>query len=110
MSMSIKIKDADGKEYELTYNLRTIKMMSDNGFKAEEAIDNPGVGVPQLFAGAFLAKHRTVPRAKIDEIWEQIEGKDEFILALAQCYNDPVEKLLGEPEEGAKKATWEVVK
>lgn len=108
--MSIKIKDADDKEYTLTFTLRTIKMMSDNGFNLNEAIANPAVGLPQLFAGAFLAKHRTVPSTKIDEIWSQIEGKDEFIGALVSLYNDPIEKLLGEPEEDAKKATWEVVK
>jgi hypothetical protein len=84
--------------------------MSDNGFNINDAIANPAVGVPQLFAGAFLAKHRTVPREKIDEIWAQIEGKEEFVAALASLYNDPIEKLLGEPEENAKKATWEVVK
>lgn len=110
MSMSIKIKDADGKEYTLAYTLRTIKQMSDNGFNINEAVSNPISGIPQLFAGAFLAYHRTTPKDKIDEIWAQIEHKEDFINALSSMYNEPVEKLFGEPAEDSKKATWEVVK
>lgn len=108
---TIKIFDeTDGKEYELLFTLRTIKQMGANGFNIDSAINNPVIGIPQLFAGAFLAKHRTVPQDKIDAIFSQIEDKEGFIPALVELYNAPVDKLFGEPAEDAKKAKWEVVK
>ncbi len=107
---TIKVYDADGKDYVLAYTLRTVKQMSDNGFNIEEAGANPISGIPKLFAGAFLANHRTISRAKIDEIWEQICDKEGFVTALVELYNAPVEKLFGEPADDAKKAKWEVIK
>lgn len=107
---TIKVYDADGKDYVLTYTLRTVKQMSDNGFNIDEAGSNPITGIPKLFAGAFLANHRTISPAKIDEIWAQICDKEAFITALVELYNDPVSKLFGEPADDAKKAKWEVIK
>lgn len=107
---TIKLTDGDGKDYTLSFNLKSVKQMSDNGFKIQEAIDNPVSGIPKLFAGAFLRFHRTIPQVKIDELWEQVEGKEDFITALVELYNDPIEKLFGEPEDTAKKAKWEVIK
>jgi hypothetical protein len=107
---TIKLTDAEGKDFTLSFNLRSVKQMSDNGFNLQEAVDNPVSGIPKLFAGAFLRYHRTLPQAKIDELWAQVEGKEEFITALVEMFNDPIEKLFSEPEENAKKAKWEVVK
>lgn len=107
---TIKITDTDGKEYSLSFNLRTIKQMSDNGFNINTAADNYIVAIPQLFAGAFLRFHRTVPHNKIDEIWSHLENKDEIVRALVELYQEPVEEWFGEPDEEAKKAKWEVVK
>lgn len=107
---TIKINDADGKEYTLSFNLKTVRQMSDNGFNIQQVSENPITLIPRLFAGAFLRYHRTIPQSKIDEIWEQIEDKEGFITALVELYNDPVDKLFGEPEETAKKAKWEIVK
>lgn len=108
---TIKIFDeTDGKEYELLFTLRTIKQMGANGFNINIVADNPIIGIPQLFAGAFLAKHRTISQDKVDSIFEQIEDKEGFVNALCDLYNAPVDKLFGEPDENAKKARWEVVK
>lgn len=106
---TIKIYDADGKDYSLSFNLRSIRQMADNGFNIQQAVDNPAVGIPKLFAGGFLRYHRTLPQAKIDELWASIEGKEDFISALVDLYNDPITKLLGEPDETAKKSRWEVI-
>lgn len=107
---TIKIKDADGKDYTLAFTLRTVKQMADNGFNIQDCEDNPVAGIPKLFAGAFLVYHRTLPQTKIDELWESIEGKMEFIPALVDLYNDPINKLFGEPDDDAKKSKWEVIK
>lgn len=107
---TIKITDADGKAYELTYTLKSVKQMADNGFNIVEASNNPVSGIPRLFAGAFIANHRTVPQAKIDELWNGIDDKEGFVSVLVDLYNEPINKLFGEPEANAKKVTWEVVK
>lgn len=107
---TIKLFDADGKDYSLTYTLKSVKQMADNGFNIQDCSDNPVAGIPKLFAGAFLAYHRTLPQAKIDELWASVGNKEEFIPVLVELYNDPINKLFGEPEDDAKKAKWEVIK
>ena len=107
---TIKVYDADGKEYNLAFTLRTIKYMSNNGFNVEEAKNDSIFGIPRLFAGAFLVNHRDVKEDKIDEIWANIEDKEGFSNALISMFNEPIEKLYSEPEDDSKKAKWEVVR
>ena len=61
--------------------------------------------LPDLFAGAFLAHHSNVKRDKIDKIYKLMGDKTKLISALTEMYNEPIEALLAEPEDG-KNVTW----
>jgi hypothetical protein len=110
MSMTIKINGDDGKAYTLAFTKRTINSLAESGFKIESCVDNPVVGVPKLFAGAFLRFHRTITNEQIDAIWATIADKEGFTKALVDMYAEQVNALFAEPGEDAKKATWEIVK
>lgn len=110
MSMTIKIKGNDGKDYTLAFTKRTINSMAESGFKIEMCTENPEVGIPRLFAGSFLRNHRTITNAQVDAIWDTIPEKEEFAKALVDMYAEQVNALFAEPEDDAKKATWEIVK
>lgn len=109
MSKSIKISTKDGKDYTITYTRKTVTIMSQNGFKIEDVRDTPITGIPQLFAGAFLRYHRNIKQELVDEIWASIPNKEDFILALIDMYQEPIEALIDEPEDETKNSKWEII-
>lgn len=110
MSMTIKLNGDDGKVYTLAFTKRTITSLAESGFKIEQCVSNPEVGVPKLFAGAFLKFHRTITNDQIDALWNTIGEKEGFIKALCDMYSEQVNAIFAEPEDDAKKVTWEIVK
>jgi len=63
--------------------------------------------LPTLFAGAFLAHHRSTKREVIDKIYESMPNKQELITKLAEMYNEPIAALLDEPEDEEGNVKWE---
>lgn len=96
----------DGKEYTLEYTRTTIAEMERRGFRASDIEDKPMLTLPSLFSGAFLAHHRNVKANVIDAIFKRIPDKQEFMFALGEMYNEPLEALMDEPEESEGNATW----
>lgn len=90
----------DDKDYVLEYTKNTVRQMERSGFIANDLEDKPMTVLPTLFAGAFLANHSSVKREKIDRIYSKMGDKKRLIAALSEMYNDTVETLLEEPEEG----------
>lgn len=106
---TIKIKTSDGKDYTLAFTRKTVAAMSQAGFRINDVSENPVIGVPQLFNGAFLRFHRGIKQELTDAIWEEITNKEDLLLKLIEMYSEPIDSLLDEPKEDAKNATWEVV-
>lgn len=106
---TIKIKASDGRDYTLGYTRKTVKQMSQAGFNIEDVTAKPLIGVPQLFAGAFLQYHRGIRQELTDAIWEELTNKENLLLALIEMYQEPIDSLLEEPKDDGKNATWEVV-
>lgn len=97
----------DGKEYTLEFTRRTVAEMQQAGFKASEISDKAMIVLPALFAGAFRAHHKYLPRKVIDEIFEMVTNKAELLNKLAEMFSEPLEAMLEEPEcEEEKKAHW----
>lgn len=90
-----------GTDYTLEYTRRTVVEMENRGFVVSDVSDKPMSSLPTLFAGAFLAHHRSVKRDVIDEIFKAMPKKEELIGKLAEMYSEPLETLLEEPEESA---------
>jgi len=110
MAKQLKIKYNDNgieSEYTLEYTRQTISQMEKAGFDANEITSKPMSTLPELFAGAFLAHHRFVKQDKIDAIFRSIKNKPKFLEALAEMFNEPIEALMAEPDEGDEgNADW----
>lgn len=92
----------DGKEYTLTYTRSSVKQMEDRGFNANTVQDHPMTAVHDLFAGAFLANHRSTDRRIIDRIFDEQPDLDELASDLMEMYRDT---FAATGESGEKKRT-----
>jgi len=109
MADQIKITTDEGKDWTLAFNNRSVRRMSENGFKIEDVWERPIIGIPALFHGAFYVHHKGITPEMTDQIWKTIKGKEALVGQLVKMYQKPVEAVLDEPEENGKNATWEVV-
>lgn len=96
-----------GKDYTLEFTRRTVRQMEDNGFIASDVGDKP-MQILRLFAGSFLANHRSVKMDVIEDIYEHMPSKDKLIEQLIEMYNEPIEALLAEPAEDSGNVDWTV--
>lgn len=96
----------EGREYTLEFTRTTIAEMERRGFRATDIEAKPMLTLPALFSGAFLAHHRNVKANVIDAIFNKIPNKQDFIFALGEMYNEPLESLTDEPEESEGNAEW----
>lgn len=100
MAKQIKF-EFDGREYTLEYTRETVKQMEREGFKSSDVIDKPMLSLPRLFAGAFKAHHKWgVKPDTIEKIFNSFTNKDALFEKLAEMYNNPMEEMLDEPDEG----------
>ena len=96
----------EGKEYTLEFTRTTIAEMERRGFRATDIEAKPMLTLPALFSGAFLAHHRNVKANVVDAIFSKIPNKQDFIMALGEMYNEPLESLTEDPEEAEGNAEW----
>lgn len=108
MSKQLKFKGNDGREYTLEFTRDSIRTMERNGFVIGEIDSKPMTVLPQLFRGAFLANHKFTKVETIDEIYAKLTRKSELIEKLAEMYNETIDTLVEEPEEGGEgNIEWE---
>ena len=98
----------EGKDYTLEYTRATVKQMEDSGFDIQAVGERPYTMIMALFSGAFRANHKFIKRDKVEEIYKNMPNKELLIEKLVEMYNEPLETLMEEPEDSAKKVTWEV--
>lgn len=100
----------DGSKYILRYTLKTIKKLADKGVgidKVRNLSDEPWIML-DLFKGAFLAEHEGISPEKVEAIYASIPNKIGFLEKLAECYSEPLDALMDEPDEDSKgNANWE---
>lgn len=96
----------EGSEYTLEYTRRSVEQMEKQGFDIREVLNKPMTTLPAMFAGAFLANHRFVKKEVVDAIFESLSNKQEFVQKLSEMYNEPIEALMDDPEDGAGNASW----
>ena len=97
----------EGTTYTLEFNRNAIRKMERNGFVAADIERKPATVLPELFAGAFIMHHPYMKRDKIDAIFEKTTNRMKLVELLGTMYNEPIEAMLDEPEEGAGNASWE---
>jgi len=100
MAKTLKFKGNDGRDYVLEFTRDSIRTMERGGFVISEIDSKPMTVLPRLFSGAFLAHHKFVKQDTIDEIYAKLKNKSELIEKLAEMYNETIESLVEEPDEG----------
>lgn len=104
----IILRDAEGKEYTLEYNRRSVERMEKSGFKMDA--DYPATMIKQLFQGAFLVNHKGMTPDRIQEIWDAQTSKTELLTELTRLYMKPVNDLMDDPEGKTDETpTWKSV-
>lgn len=104
----IILKDAEGKEYTLEYNRRSVERMEKSGFKMDA--DYPATMIKQLFQGAFLMHHKGMTPDRVQEIWDAQTAKTELLTELTRLYMKPVNDLMEDPEGKENETpTWKSV-
>lgn len=98
----------DGKEYVLEYSRQSVKTMESRGFVLDELGSKPMTMIPMLFEGAFIKNCKGVKRQVMDDIYEGIGNKTEFMQELMAMYAETLETLTDDKDEG--NVTWAVVK
>ena len=96
----------EGNEYTLEFTRKSIESMEKSGFVIGDITTKPMTVLPALFAGAFLAHHRFVKQAIIDEIFSKLTNKEDLIGKLAEMYNEPIMALVDEPKEAEGNLDW----
>ena len=91
-----------GKDYTLEFTRKSVALMERQGFIASDISDKPMTTLPQLFRGAFQANHPFIKQDVVDDIFAHLTNKTELIGKLAEMYNEPLNTLVEDPEEGAE--------
>ena len=102
MAKIMKLTDAEGNEYTLQFNRKSIETMERQGFKIGDLATYPATTFPALFRGAFIMHHKLVSANKIDKMFDALPGKEALLEKLAEMYNEPLEALLNGNEDGAE--------
>ena len=89
----------DGAKYTLAFTRRTVQMLSKQGFKPDMITDQPAIGIPMLYRGAFVVHHRMIKDDLTDRIWDSLKNKSELIGKLLEMYIEPINVLISDPEE-----------
>ena len=92
----ITLKDANGKEYVLEYSKATIMHMERQGFVVEELSSKPVLMTTLLVYGAFAKNHANLKYDKIDEIYQNLKNKEDFLKKLMEMYNEQADELVDE--------------
>ena len=94
------------KEYVLEFTRKSVEQLEKKGFVASDIETKPMTVLPTLWAGAFLANHRTEKPEVVDAIFAKMTNKVELIGKLAEMYNEPIMALIDEPEESEGNLDW----
>ena len=84
------------EKYTLAYSLDTVRTMEQAGFVIEEVATKPAVRIPELFYGSFIKNHRGIKRKMVEEIYKNLNRKDELVTALAELYREAQSSLIDE--------------
>lgn len=93
----------EGSKYTLAFNRKTVQQLTRQGFKPEMVTEQPAIGIPMLFKGAFLVHHRMIKDDLTDRIWDSLVNKDQLIGKLLEMYIEPITVLISDPEQDDEK-------
>lgn len=101
----------EGTQFILEMNRDAVRSMERNGFNINEIDSKPMTMIPELVYGAFVMHHARIKRSLVDEIYDSIGDKKEFLACLADMYAETLETLSAEPDansKNSKNTTWKM--
>lgn len=103
----IKLKTADGNEYQLEFDRDSITYLERQGFALDKYSTQPMTQIPLLFRGAFFKHHRFLRDSEKDKIFEGIKNRDKLMAALVEMVGESYETLVKDNNEG--NVEWEKI-
>ena len=96
---------ADGREFTLEFNRRTVQMAEKNGLTLEDIDKRIMSAIPELFYYSFKMHHAWIKRDETDRIlFDEFKGlTEEEMKRLCELYAQPYEALLNSSTEGDEK-------
>lgn len=96
----------DDKDYTLEFTRESVRTMETGGFDITKVDSMPMVMIPKFIFGAFRANHPQLKREKVDEIYDTIANKEQFIKCLGEMYQETVETLTSGNENSEGNSEW----
>lgn len=98
----------NGVNYTLAFTRESVKEMENQGFNFQEAGGKVINTCDKLFYGAFGVYHKGIKRRLVNEIWENLDNKNELIEQLTEMIEATVADFMSVEVDNPKKITWEV--
>lgn len=109
-SINLTIED---KKYTLAYNLKTIKIMAQNGFDVQKISENSIATLIDLIEYAFYVHHPELTEDEIFKIISKIKGKKKLYPILSemftQAFNDLVDEDKDDEDGESKNLNWGII-
>ena len=97
----------DDKQYTLEFTRNSVRKLEQAGFVIQDIQAKPATLIPMLFEGAFVSKHKYIKKDVVEEIYNNLENKDEIIGALAEMYQDTLLSIISNTDEELGNLKWE---
>lgn len=94
----------NGKRYQVGYTRAAAQDAENAGFDVNKISSKPNVMIPLLVYYAFRTHNRKIKRQLVEEIYDQIPNREDFVSALVEQYADTVNTLMEDSDEG--NAAW----
>lgn len=103
----LKLKTAEGTEYQLEFDRNSIVYLEKMGFSLETFSSQPMTQYPLLFKGAFFKNHRFMRDDEKEKLFENIKNRDKLMAALIEMVTESYQSLASSNDEG--NVDWEKI-
>lgn len=95
---------ADGKEYTLEFDRKSIEWAERRGFSMDDLSEHMMIRLPELFHFAFRKHHPTMTKEQTDKIlYEEMGGlTEEVVTRLGKLYSQGYESLINSDPKNSK--------
>ena len=92
----IVVSDEYGNKYTLEYSKSTIISMEKAGFSLEKFEDQPFLMTTLLVQGAFAKNHAKTKVETIENIYNSLKNKEDFLKKLVEMFVEQADSLTDE--------------
>ena len=103
----IKLKTANGIEYQLEFDRDSIAYLEKQGFSLDKYATQPMTQIPLLFKGAFFKHHKFIKDNEVKELFDNVKQKDKLMAALVDMIGESYQALVEDNDKG--NVEWETV-